>query len=783
MEWPVTRRGVLAAALAGGTGAGVLSPANRILEAIAPMSGGSYRDSRDSVSGTVESPYGAATVTYDDAHVPHVTADSEQAAYYAVGYAQAADRLFQMDLYRRSARGRTAEVVGPFTAGQDVMNAKLDFLGAARASRDAIRGTEVETITQAYADGVTAYIESEPPGFEFGLLDYDPDPWSVLDTVLVGRSVSWRFSGGFGDIVETVRRDHFDDETYRRLFLAELDGDGVPAIREDGAPEPAAREQPPANGSVDPGFAEWLASFDPPDALGSNAWVVGGEYTESGDPSVCSDPHVGLRAPPTWYEQRVTDGERTVHGFAIPGTPVTPIGTNEYGAWGLTALQADVTDLYSYEVDDAAERYRYEGEWRTPETTTRTVPVRWGPDREVSVRKTVHGPLVEREIDGASHHVGVAWPGFAGGDLLLSGMYDVVRSEGLSSFRSACEQFGIGFNYVYGDRDGRTCYQVIGNIPVRRIDGEVVGGARVFDGSAGEGEWDGFVPFEQLPAAIDSEYVVTANQRPASDPAYPLGRTGFAPGARAKRLYERLDQAAETGTPMDEAFMRSLQLDTLDVVAREFVPVVLDARDRMSEAAQPWLDSLDEWDYRMTVGSRAALVYARFFEQLQTVTWADSFEAKGLSRWHWPDPWVVTTLPADSEYFDGDRGAAVAEAMDRAVEEIEDEGWDTYGDVSTVSIDHPIGDIVSGLNYPDVPVGGSGYTPKPYYGSSWGPGFRMVQDLGTDGVSSVLAGGNDGAPHSDHYHDQLGVWANGGYRRTDGPPPGDPDISFDGDGR
>lgn len=333
--------------------------------------------------------------------------------------------------------------------------------------------------------------------------------------------------------------------------------------------------------------------------------------------------------------------------------------------------------------------------------------------------------------------------------------------------------------YVYADRDGRTCYQVIGNIPIRRMDGEVVHGARIFDGSRGEGEWDGFVPFEDLPAEIDPDYLVTANQRPASDPAYPLARTGFAAGARAKRAYERLDQATETDTPVDEAFMRSLQLDKLDVIARRFVPVVLDARDRMSERVQPWLDELADWDYRMTVDSRAALAYVRFFDHLQDVTWTETFEAKGLSSQHWPDPWVVTTLPADSEHFDGDRAGALAEAMDRAVEEIEEEGWEVYGDVSTVSIDHWIGDLVSGLNYPDVAVGGSGRTLKPYYGESWGPGLRMIADLGTDGVRTVLAGGNDGSPGSEHYRDQLTTWANGKYRHTDGSPTGDPDITFE----
>lgn len=212
MTRSLTRRAVLSAILAGGTGVGALSPVNGLLEGIAPVSGSAYRRPREAVPDDVENPYGSATVTYDDHHIPHVEADSEPAAYFAVGYVQAADRLFQMDLFRRRGDGRLAEVAGPGFVEDDVLRTKMDFRGGAEASREAIAGSDTERMLSAYADGVNAYIERGPPGLGFELLDYDPDPWTVTDTLLIAMALNAQQTLGFPALREAVKRRAFDEE-------------------------------------------------------------------------------------------------------------------------------------------------------------------------------------------------------------------------------------------------------------------------------------------------------------------------------------------------------------------------------------------------------------------------------------------------------------------------------------------------------------------------------------------------------------------------------------------
>jgi len=814
MPRETTRRAVLGALVAAGIGGVGLSPAGGFLDTFAPLSGRAWQGSQRSVPDAVSSPHGDATVTYDDYHVPHVEADDEAAAYFAVGYAQAADRLFEMDLIRRLMDGRLSAVLGERTVEADVFNTKMDFRGAAEASADALAGSRAEALSQSYADGVNAFIESGPTPLEFDLLGYDAREWTTLDSLLVGQQISWGLTGSFNAIKRDVLREQLGGSTYRRLYERDF-GHGAPIIREGTSGRVEGTGSASRNrlasirsgggkSGIDPAFADWLASHEPPPLWGSNHWAVSGDHTDSGSPILAYDPHLTLMAPPVWYEQHLVVGDEIdVRGATFPGVPFVIVGENAHGAWGFTNTGADVVDLYTYETrstgDGSAEadtdgpgQYRYRGEWRDFESETRTVEVADGEDREVRVRKTVHGAFVDREVAGDTRHVGVAWTGMSG-TRESQAIYEFSRATGVDDYRAAIRKMDVPTqNALYVDDDS-VYYKVTGRIPVRRIDGAVVRGDRVFDGSAGEAEWegftpfgqsswDGFVPFEDKPGLVDPDYVGTANQRPVDDPTYPIGQE-YASGFRGVRIYERLDERVESGGPVDAEFMKSLQRDTLDVRARMLVPAILDARDRMPEAADPWLDALADWDYQMDRDSEAALVFHHVYEAFREATWADAFEAFGADESWWPQEWTLLTLPPDDPFFDGDRAAVLADAVDVAVERVEADGWSVYGDYHQTAIDHQFGGQVPALNYPRHPVDGSAFTVfNVHDGAAAGSSWRQVSPM--DGESSsIIPGGQDGSYFSPHYDDQLRMWAEGEYKpmRFDVPDDGDV-ISVRGDG-
>ncbi len=804
-----TRRALLGAVAAAGVGSAALSPARSYLEQFAPLSGRVWESARRSVPDEVASEYGPATVTYDDYGVPHVEADAEQAAYFAVGYVQAADRLFQMDLIRRLMDGRLAAAVGDAAVESDVFNAKMDFRGGAEASAEALAGTRTETLTEAYVDGVNAYLEDGPEPLEFGLVGYEAREWTVVDTLLVGQQISWGLTGSFETLRRGVLREKLDDATYRRLYGRSFDH-GAPILRDGigGRLEGTGGSSDGADAlrGVDPSFVDWLSGFEPPPLWGSNHWAVSGEHTASGSPILAYDPHLTLMAPPVWYEQHVTVGDVNVRGATFPGIPFPIVGENDHGAWGFTNTGADVIDFYTYGTD--GDQYRYRDGWRDFETETRTIEVAGGQDREVEVKKTVHGAFLDREVNGETRHVGVSWTGMSG-TRESAAIYEFGHATDREEYREALRKMDVPTqNALYVDDDG-VLYKVTGQIPVRVVDGvpaseasrgsseqgsdgEVVRGDRVFDGSAGEAEWrgfepfgqsswEGFVPFEDKPGVVDPDYVGTANQRPADDPTYPIGQE-YASGFRGMRIYERLDERVGSGDPVDRAFMADLQRDTLDIRARMLVPPLLDARDRMPDAADLWLDALAEWDYRMDRDSAAALAFHRFYEHFREAAWSDDFEEMGLDSGWWPQEWVLVNLPPDDEFFGGDRAAVMATAMERAGAEIDEEGWETYGDYNRTTIDHQFGGQVSALNYPRYPTDGTGFTVfNVHDGAGAGSSWRQISPM--DGESrSIIPGGQDGSYFSEHYDDQLRMWADGEYKpmRREIPADGDT-IRFRGE--
>ncbi|WP_092923873.1 penicillin acylase family protein [Halorubrum sodomense] len=815
MTRDTTRRAVLASALAAGTAGLAASDAADLLDSFAPLSGETWDAADRSLPETVESPHGAASVSRDEFGVPRIEADEEPAAYFAVGYCQAFDRLFAMDLQRRAMRGRLSEVVGEATLDSDEFNVAMGFADAAEATWGVVAETRAGPLVEAFADGVNAAMRDLPLPLEFELIGYEPAPWTPVDSMLMEKQISWTLTGNFGELRRALVADRLGAERAATLFPRRYDHDetildgtetrlseaGASALR--GADRASVRSPVDSLGSTDPVgpvLTDWLSGFESPTGVGSNSWVVSGEHTKSGTPIVAYDPHLSLQAPPLWYEQSVDTPERSVRGATFSGVPFVIAGANDRGAWSFTNLGADVLDCYRYEIDDAGDRYRYDGEWRPFETDEReAIPVAGGEDRELRVRRTVHGPLIERE----GRTVGVAWTGHTA-TRTTAAIEAYGRSEGIDDLLEATRDFDLPTqNLVYADADGRTLYFATGRLPIRRIDGEVVAGDRIFDGSAGEGEWegfepfgesswDGFVPFAEKPHAIDPDTLSTANQRPIDDPVHYVG-VHYAAPYRGARIADRLDDAVGgddaddpgSGTgATDPDFHRALQSDVRDGRAPEFVPELV-AAVRAGADPDPALvdaaNALDEWEYRMRRDSRAALLFARYLPKFRERVFDPAFSDADLGEAYYPSDWTLARLPDDDPLFDGRSRADLAvEALRDALDETDEAGWEAYGDYNTTrAMDHPLGGEAPFLNYEELPADGSSATVKNYrvesaVGSSW----RMVVRPGTD-ATAVLPGGNSGDYFSEHYDDQLRRWLDNDQRPMPLGAGGGPTVRFE----
>jgi penicillin amidase len=800
MDRERTRRAVLGAVLGGGVAGSFLPAVRTYLDRFAPFSGSVWDTARDQLPDTVESPYGPATLRYDDEGVPHVSADDERALYFAAGFAQGADRLFQMDLQRRQMRGQLAEVVGEVALPSDRFRVGMDFAGAAEATWNRLDGSPLADLVVAYTEGVNRNLPGTPGPdrlpMEFDLLDFEPDPWTPADAMLAEKQIGWQLTGSFRTLRKASLEAETDPETAATLFPdrmdhdaqilghdypAGIDGPDFGSSASGVSPSPTTTDSRPLH----PDLESWLAANEPPGWVGSNSWVVSGEHTAAGAPVMANDPHLSLMAPPVWYEMHLDGPETHSRGVTFPGVPFVVIGENEGGAWGFTNAGADVIDFYTYEARNGGTEYRYGDEWREFDVEERTIAVSDGPDRTVDVKKTVHGPVLGIEADGDElrTEVGVAWTGLAA-TRTTEAVYGLNTSSGLADVQDALRKFDLPTqNCVYASRAGDTLYRVTGKVPIRRTYGGAVPGNRVFDGSAREGEWpgytpygetdwegDGFVAYEDMPHAVNPPYIGTANQRIVNDDAidYYFAEAYSAP-FRGQRLWERLDERIAGDEPVDPAFMEAVQRDAYDERAALFVPTMLDARDAVSGDAAALLDDLEGWDYRMVTDSRAALVFARFTDHYADVVFQSRLESalgdRRDSEEYYGNDWVLLTLSPDSAWFPEGRDAAIAAALDRTATELAEEGWETYGDYNTTAIDHPFDR--SWLNYPRYPTDGSpaslnNFRKEDDAGSSW----RMVCPMDKSAATSTAAfpGGNDGSPFSDHYSDQLRTWADGEFK-------------------
>ncbi|WP_266076604.1 penicillin acylase family protein [Haladaptatus caseinilyticus] len=788
MDTDTTRRALVGAILGGTVAGSALSPVRSYLRRFAPLSGAAWDGATDRPDSRVESPYGSAKLRYDADGVPNITADSEEALYFAVGYAQARDRLFQLDLQRRLMRGEVAAVVGEAAISTDEFHVQMDFAGAAEATWNHVANTDTGALVRAFSDGVNDYIENEPLPLEFSLLEYEPDPWNPADTMLMEKQISWNLTGSFLTLRRAKVAKMLGREAAEDLYPARLDHDS-PIIRNDGSDnEDSPNEgvsldgttaEDPAVDSVGTALLDWLGEFERDHGIGSNSWVVSGKHTKSGQPIVANDPHLSLMAPPVWYEMNLEVGETRVRGVTFPGVPFVVIGRNHAGAWGFTNTGADVIDFYRYETD--GDRYRYEGEWRDFDTERREIEVADGESRSVTVRKTVHGPMLERE----GHRVGVSWTGHTATETTLA-IHRYSGSGGMQDVLSATRQFDLPTqNLVYADESGNTLYYVTGRIPRRMADGEEVRGNRIFDGSAGEGEWkgfepfgvsswNGFVPFEEKPHVVNPDVLATANQR-VTDDRFPS--EGYSSPYRGKRIYELLDQAAESEA-IDVATMKKIQDDTRDLRAERLVPELLDSA-RGKDGLQSAIETLSNWNYRMERDSRGALLFVHWFDAFRKETFDDEFKRAGLDEDYYPRDWVLANLEAE-RWFGGDgRKAVMVRALRNAIETIDEEGYDTFGDYNTTrTITHPFDQ--SFLNYPELPTDGASHTVNNYrvesaVGSSW----RMICPMGGDS-EAILPGGNSGEYFSDHYRDQLEAWANTEYKPMSLEIRGEVAVTFHG---
>lgn len=753
---------------------------------------------------------GPVEVLWDEYGIPQLWAGSMRDALMAQGWLHARHRLWQVELFRRAARGRLSEIFGPTTLETDRFLRTLDMDGAAERGIPLLSAEE-RSLLEAYAAGMNAAIEDWPGLLppEFLVLGIEPEPYTLVDVLTLEKIMAFdlaQYSEALGLVrleaeigTDSLAALPVEDAggTVTILGSAGLDdrpvpgtageaapvasgsGDSTPRIPSGGRLRPVPGELLPVPG---PALARLAAAALRPTAPagdeafdfgaltsvihGSNSWVVGPERSASGMPLVANDMHLALNRPAIWYLMGLHAPGLDVAGMSLPGTAGIVAGRTGGVAWGFTNAMVDDVELFLERVDpNEPGRYQAPGGSLPFVERTEVIAVRDGPPDTLTIRETRHGPVITpvEDLPDAGEGVVLALRWVAhDASRTPAALLGMNRARTVEEFLAALADFNDPHqNVVFADTAGRWGYWMAGRIP-DRPSGSPPRGA--VPGWTGEHDWRGYLPFEAHPHALEppSGFVATANNRQRRGGVGDrISATGWAQSYRAERIVELLQ-----ARPLhDVESLHAIQLDVLTTEGRRFAPVA--ARAFREAGGQEEADLLAAWDGAATLDSRAASLFEEWYVALEERLGGRVSEAPGVRV-----PWGVTVAYLNGLGLDG--GPSPEAAVESAREVLaRDPG--PLADEQFLRLDHPLSRVAAlqglfGFARDGIPMPGSGMTVAPASrrggdGSRvrWGASQRHVSDLATlDRGGFVIPGGQSGWPRGRHSLDQLPLWLEGG---------------------
>jgi len=735
-------------------------------------------------------------VVRDEHGVPTIEAATLDDLFFAQGYVTAQDRLWQMDVIRRAAAGQLSEIIGEDTVKMDREQRILGLRVAAEAAKKTISARD-RAYFEDYARGVNAFLESHRGrlSLEFRLMKYQPRPWTVTDSLLVGARMVQDLN--HYSYARALTREKIlaklGPELTADLYLNSSWRDRPPTdLRRGMAEEPAAdsgandnedeEEVDPSTGTnhlISALTAAELAMIEE-DLFrpGSNDWVVSGQHTVTGKPLLSNDMHLDHQMPNLWFEAhlRTKSGSFDVAGVTLPGVPFVIVGHNRRIGWGFTNVGPTVEDDYIEEFNERGQ-YKTPAGWRDPERRQEVIHIKGKPDVALEVVTTRHGPIISELVPGEIRKIALLWTLYDGMGLPF---FDVDSAANWEEFRKAFSTFSApGQNVMYGDVDGHIGYQATGRIPIRAGDGSLP-----VAGSDDAHEWKGYIPFDDMPRAYDppTGILATANGRIAPDKyKYSISIEWDAPW-RTDRIYRVL----ESGKKFAPADMLALQMDvssTYDRFCAEKFVYALDHAANPSSRAKRAAEILRDWDGRMSADSAAPTIETKSRQELALLLLEPKLgpvpegPPRGpLSwrsyRWSMASVWLETVLtkqparwlPPGYPDYESLLAAAVENALKQPGVPADVGEW-KWGKNYPVEINHLVLGhlpLLGRWTGPGLhPLSGSSQTVRAV-GRGFGPSERLTWNFANFDESTLnLVTGESGIFLSPYYMDQWPAWYGG----------------------
>lgn len=789
-------------------------------------------------------PYSESTVRVSDTvrifrnafGIPHIIGRNIDDVIFAQGYAHAQDRLWQMDVWRRTGQGRLAEVLGPSLVQVDVFMRALDIPGIVDLNVKTI-DTVSRRLMQAYSRGVNAYLLDNAGDlpFEFDALEYVPEPWTVEDCLIVGKALAFEVSVAFWtDIAYAQIASQRGLEAYR-LYVPR--GPGAPYVLDSSTTPP---QQPP----VVPGIATSELGTNVANAqyrglitglqrsielvrdrlgmqgsgYGSNCWAV---KSSDGGSIVANDPHLSVSMPPKWYQIHLSANEFNVVGLSIPGMPLVFSGRNNDLGWGFTNTMVDDVDYVAERIDSTNANYYldYDGRRRKFRYRRDTIRIKDRPDSLVDLRFTSRSCVIsdvhllrdpsilfgmQRTMSAKVLNTScftLRWTAHYQSDEILA-LYRINISKSFGDVVAATQTWGApAWTISVGTARG-TVGTVVAGVAPRR--GTADAQLPIPSWQAGA-DWYGVIPLRTLGTRVNPShgFVASANNRVTSNSDIFIGAL-YEPASRIQRINELLAVYKDPN-------VRDIQVMQQDVVSpyarhllKRILPILKRGMSRYGESEKDALKTLASWDGTQSALDVGASIYASLIQRLMWNLFEDELGQQLYYDWSF-----VSNLPLrrldelidepDNILWDDSRTPQREDltwiAIRSYIEAIKDlrvifhndrdTSW-RYGELHTITFPHLFGSnelMRPVMNQGPFDVPGSQTTlnntewsiARPF-STRVAASMRVISDMHDSIQYSVVPGGSSGQPLQAHYADQMQLWLKGGYVKL--PVGSKQDVAF-----
>jgi penicillin amidase len=706
-------------------------------------------------------------VLRDDWGVPHIYAQTSDDLFFAQGFVAAQDRLWQMEMWRRTGEGKLSEVLGAQAIERDKFARLLRYRGPMEAEWTSY-APDAKRIIESFVKGVNAYIETNRQRLpiEFQLTGIQPELWTpeVCLTRMAGYIMTRNASSEIlrAQVARLLGAEKATqwletDPPVQTVVPGGLDLEGIDnkilALAN-------AASAPLSFGNIE----------------GSNNWVISGKLSATGKPILANDPHRPILTPSLRYIAHLNAPGWNVIGAGEPTLPGIAAGHNERLGFGFTIVGIDQQDLYVEETNPQnANEYRYQGKWEKMQVEHERLKVKGAGDTEVELKFTRHGPVVYEDL--ARHRAyALRWVGMEPGSAGYLASLSLNRAKDWNTFLKALERWKVpSENLVYADVDGNIGWQAVGLSPIRPN----WKGLLPVPGSKGEYEWRGFLPLAALPRSYNprKQFIATANHN-ILPPDYrrDLGFEWSAPFR-----FRRIEEVLGAGKQFSVEDFKGLQHDETSIIARELVPALKDLKIE-DAATREAAEMLLRWDFSMAKDSVAATIFEVWLEKLRANIFKPVVPAEAWSLLGGRisiERLISTVKNPDAKIFGANAKFKIAAAMVKSLDEAlidlrkrvgaDLKSW-RWGAVHIAEFKHQLSNTSTRevFDLQGVGRGGDANTVNATGGAEFrqtaGASYRQILDLSNwDNSVAINVPGQSGQPGSKHYGDLLPLWAEGKY--------------------